>query len=41
MDERAFNQFRADYSVAELQRKFESEEAAQAAQASIFDGGTL
>ena len=41
MDEQAFNQFRADYSVAELERKFEKEEAAKAAQASIFDGGTL
>ena len=41
MDERAFNQFRADYSVAELERKFEKEEAANAAQASIFDGGVL
>ena len=30
MDEQAFNQFRADYSVAELERKFEKEEAAKA-----------
>ena len=41
MDERAFNQIRADYSVVELERKFEKEEAAKAAQASIFDGGAL
>lgn len=39
MDDRAFNQFRADYSVAELERKFEKEEAADGAQTSIFDGG--
>ena len=27
MDERAFNQFRADYSVAELEERFRREEA--------------
>lgn len=39
MDERAFNQFRADYSVADLEKKFASEDAAQGAQMCLFDGG--
>ncbi len=39
MDERAFNQFRADYSVADLERKFENEEAARRGQMCLFDGG--
>ena len=30
MDERAFNQFRSDYSVADLEKKFEIEEAEEA-----------
>lgn len=32
MDERAYNQFRADYSVADLEKRFEREDAAKAAQ---------
>lgn len=37
MDERAYNRFRVDYSVAELEARFIKEDAAIDAQASIFD----
>lgn len=37
MDERAFNCFRADYTVAQLEERFINEEKQAAAQASIFD----
>lgn len=36
MDDRAFNQFRADYSIAQLEQRFIAEDAASK-QASIFD----
>lgn len=32
MDERSYNRFRADYSVADLEKRFEREDAAKAAQ---------
>lgn len=41
MDGRAYNRFRADYSVSDLEKKFEREERIESTQMSIFDCGLL